>query len=257
MIDFHSHIIPTIDDGAREIKETMKMLEEAYSAGFDGIISTSHYMEGYYEVNQADRKVWINGIQYALEKKKIGLSLYLGSEIYFSEKILEFIKEGKASTINGSKYILFEFPLNAKPINIEDVIYTILSEGYIPVLAHPERYVFTQKNPELIYELANQGVLMQSNYGSIIGQYGKKAQVIAERMLESNLVSFLGTDAHRANSIYTNIDSAANKIKSIIGKSKFDKISHFNAIKVIKNEKIEIEEPQPIKLSFIDKMKMN
>lgn len=124
MIDFHSHIIPTIDDGAREIKETMKMLEEAYSAGFDGIISTSHYMEGYYEVNQADRKVWINGIQYALEKKKIGLSLYLGSEIYFSEKILEFIKEGKASTINGSKYILFEFPLNAKPMNIEDVIYT-------------------------------------------------------------------------------------------------------------------------------------
>lgn len=162
MIDFHSHIIPTIDDGAREIKETMKMLEEAYSAGFDGIISTSHYMEDYYEVNQADRKVWINGIQYALEKKKIGLSLYLGSEIYFSEKILEFIKEGKASTINGSKYILFEFPLNAKPMNIEDVIYTILSEGYIPVLAHPERYVFTQKNPELIYELANQGVLMQS-----------------------------------------------------------------------------------------------
>ena len=257
MIDFHSHIIPTIDDGAREIKETMKMLEEAYSAGFDGIIFTSHYMEGYYEVNQADRKVWINGIQYALEKKKIGLSLYLGSEIYFSEKILDFIKEGKASTINGSKYILFEFPLNAKPMNIEDVIYTILSEGYIPVLAHPERYVFTQKNPELIYELANQGVLMQSNYGSIIAQYGKKAQVIAERMLESNLVSFLGTDAHRANSIYTNIDSAAKKIKSIIGKSKFDKISHFNAMKVIKNEKIEIEEPQPIKLSFIDKMKMN
>ena len=98
---------------------------------------------------------------------------------------------------------------------------------------------------------------MQSNYGSIIGQYGKKAQVIAERMLESNLVSFLGTDAHRANSIYTNIDSAANKIKSIIGKSKFDKIAHFNAMKVIKNEEIEIEEPQPIKLSFIDKMKMN
>lgn len=257
MIDFHSHIIPTIDDGAREIKETMKMLEEAYSAGFNGVISTSHYMENYYEANHAERSTWIKGIQYGLEEKGIGLSLYLGSEVYFTENLLDLIKEGKASTINESRYILFEFPLNAKPMNIEDFIYSMLSENYVPILAHPERYTYMQKEPELIYQLANQGVLMQSNYGSILGQYGKKAQVIVGKMLESNLVSFLGTDAHRANSIYTNIDSAANKIKSIIGKSKFDKISHFNAMKVIKNEKIEIEEPQPIKLSFIDKMKMN
>ena len=83
MIDFHSHIIPAIDDGARELKEALEMLEEASSAGFDGVISTSHYMENYYEVSQADRKAWLNGLQYGLEEKKIGLSLYLRSEIYF------------------------------------------------------------------------------------------------------------------------------------------------------------------------------
>ena len=174
MIDFHSHIIPAIDDGARELKEALEMLEEASSAGFDGVISTSHYMENYYEVSQADRKAWLNGLQYGVEEKKLGLSLYLGSEIYFTDKILNLIQEGKASTINGSRYVLFEFPMNAKPINIEDFVYSILSANYVPVLAHPERYTFTQEEPEIIYQLANQGVLMQSNYGSIIGQYGKK-----------------------------------------------------------------------------------
>ena len=89
------------------------MLEEASSAGFDGVISTSHYMENYYEVSQADRKAWLNGLQYGLEEKKIGLSLYLGSEIYFTDKIISLIKEAKASTINGSRYVLFEFPMNS------------------------------------------------------------------------------------------------------------------------------------------------
>ena len=257
MIDFHSHVIPAIDDGARDIKDTMTMLEEASRAGIDGVILTSHYMEDYYETSQADRNAWLKGIQYGLEEKQIGINLYLGSEIYFSDKIVNLINEGKASTINGSKYVLFEFPLNAKPLNIEDFIYALLSNGYVPVLAHPERYTFMQEEPDLIYQLANQGVLMQSNYGSIIGQYGKKAQVIFEKMLESNLVTFLGSDAHRPHSIYTKIESAAHKIKFIVGQEKFDNISHFNAMKAIRNEEIEIENLQPIKLTIADKMKMN
>ena len=257
MIDFHSHIIPAIDDGARELKEALEMLEEASSAGFDGVISTSHYMENYYEVSQADRKAWLNGLQYGLEEKKIGLSLHLGSEIYFTDKIISLIKEAKASTINGSRYVLFEFPMNAKPINIEDFVYSILSANYVPVLAHPERYTFTQEEPEIIYQLANQGVLMQSNYGSIIGQYGKKAQVIVEKMLENNLVHFLGSDVHRPNSIYTKIEPAIHKIKAIVGQNEFDKISHFNAMNVIRNERVEVEEPEPIKLTLADKMRMS
>lgn len=98
---------------------------------------------------------------------------------------------------------------------------------------------------------------MQCNYGSIVGQYGRRAQIIMEKMLESNLVSFLGSDTHRQKSIYTQMKSATNKIKSIIGKEKFDELTHFNPMKVIKNENIELEtDPKPIKLSLADKMKM-
>lgn len=257
MIDFHSHIIPSIDDGAKDIGETFLMLEEASKAGFDGVISTSHYIENYYEVPEKDRKAWVCALSQGIEKKDININLYLGSEVYFSENILHLIQGGKASTINNSRYVLFEFPMNTQPMNIEEFIYSLLEHKYVPILAHPERYVFTQERPELIYQMANDGVLMQSNYGSIIGQYGTKAQVIVEKMLESNLVSFLGSDVHRPKSIYTRLDSATKKIKDIIGNNEFDKITHYNPLKVIKNEKIELEyDPSPIKLTLTDKIKM-
>ena len=226
--------------------------------GLDGIVLTSHYMENYYEVNECERQAWLNALSQGLEKKNIDINLYLGSEVYFTENILHLIQEGKASTINGSRYVLFEFPLNAQPMNIEEVIFSLLEYKYVPILAHPERYSFIQKNPDIIYQLANEGILMQSNFGSVIGQYGKKAQVIAEKMLESNLVNFLGSDAHREKSIYTHLKSAINKVKSIVGKEKFDEITHFNLMKVIKDEVIELEDdPKPIKLPLADKMKLN
>lgn len=225
--------------------------------GFDGVILTSHYIENYYDVGEAEREAWLEALSQGVEKKRIGINLYLGSEVYFSDNILHLIQDGQASTINNSRYVLFEFPLNAQPINIEEFIYSLLEHKYVPILAHPERYTFIQERPEVLYQLANDGVLMQSNYGSIIGQYGIKAQVIVEKMLENNLVNFLGSDVHRPKSVYTHLSSATKKIKAIIGKSEFDKITHYNPMKVIKNETIELEyDPVPIKLTLADKMKM-
>lgn len=208
--------------------------------------------------DEKNREKWIYALSQGMEKEKININLYLGSEVYFSENMLHLLQNKKASSINGSRYVLFEFPLNAEPVNILDVLYSLMEHKYVPILAHPERYVFTQKKPNIIYDLANDGVLMQANYGSIIGQYGKKAQVVVEKMLENNLVQFLGTDAHREKSIYTKVNPAIKKIRAIVGKEKFDDITHFNPMKVIKNEKIEIEdEPKQIELTLMDKMILN
>lgn len=214
-------------------------------------------MENYYETSEIERKAWLEALSIGLEKKNININLYLGSEVYFSENILHLLQEKQASTINNSRYVLFEFPINAQPLNIEEVIYSLLEYKYVPILAHPERYTFLQKNPNMIYQMANDGILMQCNYGSIIGQYGKKAQIIMEKMLENNLVNFLGSDAHRTKSIYTHLGSAVSKIKAIIGGKKFDEITHFNPMKVIRNEDIEIDEDlSQIKLTLADKMKL-
>ena len=202
MIDIHSHILPNIDDGSRSIEETFNLIKEAKNVGFDAIISTSHYMEEYYETNAPEREVWINAIYENLQAKNIDINLYLGNEIYMSENIIKLLEEGKASTINDTSYVLFEMPLNAEPMNLYDIIYQMIQYKLVPILAHPERYSFVQKEPELIYDLIQKGVLMQANYGSIIGQYGEKAQMIVKKFYENNMIHFLGTDVHRQNTIY-------------------------------------------------------
>ena len=140
MIDFHSHIIPNIDDGSRSIEETFNLIKEAQNVGFDGIISTSHYMENYYETNTPEREVWVNAIYENLRAKNININLYLGNEIYLSENIIKLLEEGKASTINDTSYVLFEMPLNAEPMNLYDIVYQMLQYKLVPILAHPERY---------------------------------------------------------------------------------------------------------------------
>ena len=256
MIDFHSHVLPNVDDGSKSVEETFILLEEAKEVGFDGVISTSHYMEEYYEVNVAERKVWINALSENLYKKNIDLKLYLGNEIYISKNIIDFLETGKATSINNSNYVLFEFPLNSKPMDMYDIIYDMLEYKLVPVLAHPERYSFVQKEPNLVYDLIQKGVLMQSNYGSILGMYGEKAQIIVRKLLENNMVHFLGSDVHRANSIYSKIQSSLGEIEAIVGEEKLKEISSVNPKLVVDNKRIDIDEPREIKLSLKEKMKL-
>ena len=235
MIDFHSHILPAIDDGSKSMEDSIQILREAREAGFSKIISTSHYLEGYYEIKEEDRKRLIQ----ELKNEDIGLELYVGSEIYITENMVDLLKEKKASSINNSKYVLFEIPMNNKTMLTKEIIYRLIENGYVPVLAHPERYSFIQQNPEELEELVDMGALCQSNYGSIIGLYGKKTEKTVKKLLKNNLIHFFGSDVHRQEQIYNKIPKAIKKIKKIISEDKFIELSEINPQKVLNNEEIE------------------
>ena len=235
MIDFHSHILPGIDDGSKNLEQSISMVNEAREAGFTKIISTSHYMENYYECNEKERKQLIEQVQNKVE----GIELYLGNEIYITNNMIELLKNGQASTINDTKYVLFEFPLiNTKPMNDREVIYRLIENGYIPIVAHPERYPFIQENPNYIFELEEMGTLFQANYGSIIGRYGNKAKKTLKILLKNHLISFFGSDVHRPEQIYNKMAKIIKKLKKIISDEEFEKISVINPQKVLNNEDI-------------------
>ena len=256
MIDFHTHIIPNIDDGSRSIDETFNLIQEAKEAGFKGIILTSHYIEKYYETDIPERDVWVKAISENLRTKGIDTNLYLGNEIYMSDNMMNLLIEGKASTINNSSYVLFEMPLNAEPMNLYDVIYSLQENKLIPVLAHPERYSFIQKEPEIVYDLIQKGVLMQANYGSILGQYGEKAQIIVKKFFECNMIHFLGTDVHRQNTVYKRVPLALEEIRNIIDDDKLQELTTENPKLALENKRIEIEEPNEISLTLKEKLIM-
>ena len=257
MIDFHSHILPNIDDGSRSIEETFNLIKEAERAGFESVVSTSHYMENYYETDVPEREVWVKAILENLKTKNRNKYLYLGNEIYFSENIINLLEKRKASTINDTSYVLFELPMNSEPMNLYDIVYEMLQYKLVPILAHPERYSFVQKDPDLIYDLIEKGVLMQANYGSIIGQYGEKAQIIVEKFLENNMIHFLGSDVHRPNTIYPKIPRILEQIADIVGEEKLEELTTTNPKLVLNNKKIDIDEPFDFKLTLKEKFIMN
>lgn len=256
MIDFHSHIIPQVDDGSKNLKQTDELINEAVNAGFDKIILTPHYIKTYYESDTEQNELWAEGIRKIIEKENLNLEVYLGNESYLSDDILELLAEKKITTINSSKYFLMEMPLNTKPINMFSVVYKLKEKEIVPIIAHPERYSFIQQDPFIIYQLIKNGCLAQSNFGSFVGYYGKNAQTLAQKLIENNMVHFLGSDVHRPNTVYMQIKEAKKKIISIIGEKKFNKITTENPDHVINNEDFEVESPEQLKFNFIEKRKL-
>ena len=243
MVDIHTHVMANVDDGANSKQESINMLKEAEKAGFTDVVLTPHYIEDYFDSDLHTRNFKLRVLQDFI-RTQVFINISLGAEVFVSEKMGKWIKEGKITTINNSRYLLFELPTNSKIVYLENIIDEILNLGYTPILAHPERYKYVQKDTTFVEKLAKKGVLFQSNFGSIIGQYGKEAEETIKKLLKENRIQFLATDAHRDNSIYTHMDKILKKLERIVGKEILYNLTTVNPGKVLKNEEIEITQPK-------------
>lgn len=252
MIDFHSHILPGIDDGLANIEDSIQTIEEAKKAGFDTIIATTHYsIPDEYVVEEKIRIELLDELQSKVKDVKI----ILGNEIYINGMIDMLIEEKKISTINNTKYILFELPLVNEYPELKNIVLNLMSQGYKLILAHPERYTMMQQNPKQLEELIDMGVYLQANFLSILGFYGKEAKKTVELLFRHGMISFLGTDVHRKEIYYPNVEEAKKQIIEIIGQAEFDKISELNPKRAIENEKVDLAEYSQIKKNFLGKFK--
>lgn len=235
MIDVHTHVLPKIDDGSKSIEETLQMIDEAYTAGFTDIITTSHYIDGHYDINSNDRAQIINGLQNIINSR---VTLHNGAEAYITPELVDLYNEGIIPTLAGSRYALFELPMNSEVMYAKQVVNDLLNSGYIPIIAHPERYSFVQRNIKKAYEFADMGALLQCNYGSFIGRYGREAEKVAIKLLKEDKITFLGTDTHRANSIYTKVPEVVEKIHKLTNSDKIYQLTVDNPSKILDNDYI-------------------
>ena len=150
-------------------------------------------------------------------------------------------------SLNNSRYVLIEFPMQNKPMNIDQVIYLLLQEGKTPIVAHPERYSYVRETPNMLLEYIEQGVLFQTNYGSIIGVYGNEIKETAKKLLTHNMIHFLGSDNHRVNTIYKHIPEALKLLEKWIGQEKTLELTTNNPKYILNDEKLEIDEPIELK----------
>lgn len=236
MIDIHTHIIPNIDDGSKSVESSFEMFKEASKVGFTDIILTPHYIKDFNENSVNIREYWVKSLNDALKELKIPIKVYVGNEVYVCENLDELIYYKKASTLNNSRYVLFELPMNNTIMYLEQVIFKIFNLGMTPVLAHPERYSYIQKDISYAEKLHDKGVLFQSNYGSIVDIYGRQIKKTIIKLLKKDLVDFFASDVHKPDTIYPVVGESLTKIEEIVGKERLNEITTNNPKKIILNE---------------------
>ena len=191
--DMHSHLIPAIDDGSTSLEDSINMIKALNELGFQKIITTPHVMSDFYKNNPETILGGLELVRAELQKQNISVELEAAAEYYLDYEFEEKIKAGNLLTFSDN-YILVETSFIEAPPNFKELIFQLQVAGYKVILAHPERYPFM--NMEDYEDLKSRSVFMQLNLLSIIGYFGADVQNKANKMIEQELISFVGTDCH-------------------------------------------------------------
>ena len=198
LYDIHCHILPGVDDGARNTEESLWMLNKEYNEGVRHVILTPHFRYDMFEphLNIVTRQ-FMQLRRAAMNIGEEGMRLYLGCELHSSMDMVECLKKGRRLTMAGSRYVLVEFSNGDEKKYIEERVRSLLMNGYIPIIAHVERYKATRNDIGFLTELKQMGAYIQVNADTISGQDGFGARTFAKKVMKQGLLDFVGSDGHR------------------------------------------------------------
>ncbi|MFD2523159.1 tyrosine-protein phosphatase [Emticicia soli] len=200
-VDVHAHILPHIDDGAASVEQSIAMIRGLVALGFKKIIATPHVMSGFYDNSYEDILQSLSLLRAILKRYQIPVEIEASAEYYLEENLFRSIKRGEVLPFGSDrKYLLFEASFIEKPNYIIESALRIQQAGFIPVLAHPERYI-SLNNIDTLTKLLFSGILFQVNIGSLTGYYSKQAQEIAEILVKKNMVAFFGSNCHNESQL--------------------------------------------------------
>ncbi len=198
MIDIHTHILPSIDDGARDMKESLSMASEAWSIGIEVMVATPHFLPGIDKVDRVAKALAL--LQRELEVHSIPLQVCGGGEVEISGLVPGTWEKGEVPFLNftGSpRAILVEFPFSGLPKGAEEVLYHLVKMGLTPILAHPERAMVSEKELlRRITPLVEEGVVFQIDAPSLVGLWGREIKERTKMLVERGLCQIMASDCH-------------------------------------------------------------
>ena len=189
-VDIHSHILPGIDDGAKNIEESLKLISEMKKLGFSKIIATPHTYPGLYD---NDNESIINSFNQINHQSPI--SLACASEYMIDVSLIKKAEKRELLCLKDQN-VLIESNFLYLPEYFHEVIFQLQHYGYTPILAHPERYIFLSDNFQNFYKMKKYGCKFQINLLSTVGLYGKNIANICDKLIKENIVDYVGSDIH-------------------------------------------------------------
>ncbi|MCP5003118.1 MAG: hypothetical protein GY941_04075 [Planctomycetes bacterium] len=234
MIDIHSHILPSLDDGPNTFEESIEMCKIAVNDGISTIVATPHSTDGVYEAKGDDILKSVEVLNLKLEVAHIDLKILPGAELHVNDRLLEKINNGYALTMNNNnKHILLELPFFFIPPGTEKLMFNLKSMGITSIIAHAERITFFQRNLKSLERLVEAGSMVQVTAQSLTGSFGSRERKCAERFLKRKLVHFIASDAHSAKNRPPVLSRAVEKASRIIGKDEADALVFENPRHII------------------------
>jgi len=219
LIDLHSHLLPGIDDGAKDLEQSLDMARMAVAGGVTVMACTPHIFPGVYD-NKGDYICQlIEWLQAHISAAGIPLHLVSGADVHVAPDLTSKLRNGEALSLNGSRYVLIEPPHHVLPPRTDDIFFNLLSAGYIPILTHPERMSWIDRHYDMLEQLVRSGAWMQITAGAILGKFGSRPRDWSERMLKEGLVHIVASDAHDTVRRPPNLQEAFGTLCSWVGEA--------------------------------------
>lgn len=243
MIDIHSHLLFGVDDGPETIEGTMRMLEEAASEGITHLVVTPHAYSPQYHVPVKEVESQVRMIGDVIKAANINLTLSTGQEVRIHEHLIANLLNKDILTIANSRYLLLELPTQNVPAYTVRIIQSLLEEGIVPIIAHPERNKGIAEKPERLERLVRHGALAQVTAGSLAGHFGKNIQKLSIQLIEANLVHAYGSDAHNTDNRPFLFNAGLEVLGKKIDMETVDMLL-LNNQRIIENKLLAIYEPE-------------
>ncbi len=218
-VDMHSHLLPGIDDGLQTVEQSVEFIKQLQALGYKKLICTPHILHGVHNNTPATILPALESVKKALAEANIQMPIEAAAEYMVDEELEQLIKSNEQLLTFGKNFMLIEMSYAGASPNIYQVIFDLRMKNIKPILAHPERYNYYHQNFRLYVDLRDRDVFFQVNLLSLTGYYGKAVKQTAEKLIEKNMVEFLGTDMHHAAHLKATQDfmatqSFANLIKN-------------------------------------------
>ncbi|MEI2472471.1 CpsB/CapC family capsule biosynthesis tyrosine phosphatase [Peribacillus frigoritolerans] len=251
MIDLHCHILPEVDDGSKDMQESIAMARKAVEVGITHVFATPHHLNERY-VNMKDDIIdCVFYLNKCLQQENIPLTVHPGQELRIHRELFVSLEKGEVLTLdNNGKYLMLELPSGHVPTYTQELIYELLLKGITPIIVHPERNKELIENHNLLFKLVQEGALSQLTSGSIIGLFGKNVKSFSKKIVEHNLAHFIATDAHNLASRGFFLQEAYESITKSFG---LNRTFYFkeNAELLIRGQSPSIEKPVSIKKKLL------
>jgi protein-tyrosine phosphatase len=249
MIDLHSHILYDMDDGALTLAESLAMARMAAADGTRVLVATPHSPSSSASRHYGPALISarVDELNAALDAEQIELEIVTGTEISYDADIAEQLKRGELLTYGNTRSILLELARNTIPPMLETTLFNVQVAGYRVVLAHPERIVEVQHDPNRLLPLIERGVLMQITAAALLGGQGERLQTTAETLLTHGMVHFLASDTHGLPPRRPPLLSAAREYAAgLIGQAAATALVASNPAAVLHGQPLRLAPPRPV-----------